>query len=123
MFLYTISQTKTNFITASEKSLGLHYLSHKDTHETPLVFSASFLYTMMLGSKGLLPPTDAYELLRCKAAPAILYICPRKKDAAVEKTLSTMTSKEMKNDSSFTNSCSYSDVQAWNLKTEQEISE
>ncbi|MBD9013573.1 MAG: hypothetical protein EGR15_03040, partial [Lachnospiraceae bacterium] len=25
-----------------------------------------------LGSKGLLPPTDAYELLRCKAAPAIL---------------------------------------------------
>ena len=27
---------------------------------------------MMLGSKGLLPPTDAYELLRCKAAPAIL---------------------------------------------------
>ena len=23
-------------------------------------------------SKGLLPPTDAYELLRCKAAPAIL---------------------------------------------------
>ena len=29
-------------------------------------------YHMMLGSKGLLPPTDAYELLRCKAAPAIL---------------------------------------------------
>ena len=27
---------------------------------------------MMLGSKGILPPTDAYELLRCKAAPAIL---------------------------------------------------
>ena len=29
-------------------------------------------HIMMLGSKGLLPPTDAYELLRCKAAPAIL---------------------------------------------------
>ena len=72
LFLYTISPTKTNFITASEKSLGLHCLPHKDTHETPLVFSASFLYTMMLGSKGLLPPTDAYELLRCEAAPAIL---------------------------------------------------
>ena len=28
--------------------------------------------TMMLGSKGLLPPTDAYELLRCEAALAIL---------------------------------------------------
>ena len=28
---------------------------------------------MMLGSKGLFPPTDAYELLRCKAAPAILH--------------------------------------------------
>ena len=28
---------------------------------------------MMLGSKGLLPPTDAYELLRCKAAPAIFH--------------------------------------------------
>lgn len=27
---------------------------------------------MMLGSKGLFPPTDAYELLRCKAAHAIL---------------------------------------------------
>ena len=27
---------------------------------------------MMLGSKGILPPTDAYELLRCEAAPAIL---------------------------------------------------
>ena len=27
---------------------------------------------MMLGSKGLLPPTDAYELLRCEAALAIL---------------------------------------------------
>ena len=26
---------------------------------------------MMLGSKGILPPTDAYELLRCKAAHAI----------------------------------------------------
>ena len=29
---------------------------------------------MMLGSKGILPPTDAYELLRCKAAHAILGI-------------------------------------------------
>ena len=28
---------------------------------------------MMLGSKGLFPQTDAYELLRCKAAPAILH--------------------------------------------------
>ncbi|MFQ9396209.1 MAG: hypothetical protein ACLR2E_22005 [Lachnospiraceae bacterium] len=28
---------------------------------------------MMLGSKGLFPPTDAYELLRCKAAHAILH--------------------------------------------------
>ena len=27
---------------------------------------------MMLGSKGLLPPTDACELLRRKAAPALL---------------------------------------------------
>ena len=27
---------------------------------------------MMLGSKGILTPTDAYELLSCEAAPAIL---------------------------------------------------
>ena len=27
---------------------------------------------MMLGSKGLLPPTDVHELFRSKAAPAIL---------------------------------------------------
>ena len=27
---------------------------------------------LMLWSKGILPPTDAYELLRCEAAPAIL---------------------------------------------------
>mgnify|MGYP002773198781 CR=1 FL=1 len=32
------------------------------------------LLTKMLGSKVLLPPTDAYELLRCKAAPAILML-------------------------------------------------
>ena len=35
-----------------------------------LSFFAQF--KMMLGSKGLLPPTNAYELLRCKAAHAIL---------------------------------------------------
>ena len=28
---------------------------------------------MMLGAKGILPPTDAYELLRCKAAHTIVY--------------------------------------------------
>ena len=27
---------------------------------------------IILGSKGILAPTDAYELLRCEAAPAIL---------------------------------------------------
>ena len=27
---------------------------------------------MLLGAKGILTPTDAYELLRCEAAPAIL---------------------------------------------------
>ncbi len=27
---------------------------------------------MMLGEKGILTPTHAYELLRCEAAPAIL---------------------------------------------------
>ena len=27
----------------------------------------------MLGPKGILTPTDAYELLRCEAAPAILH--------------------------------------------------
>ena len=26
----------------------------------------------VLGAKGILTPTDAYELLRCEAAPAIL---------------------------------------------------
>ena len=29
-------------------------------------------HMMMLGSKGILTPTDAYELLRCEAALAIL---------------------------------------------------
>ena len=33
----------------------------------------------MLESKGLLPPTDAYELLRCEAVPAILQTISDKK--------------------------------------------
>ena len=36
-----------------------------------LNYSCKF-YNMMLRSKGILTPTDAYELLRCEAAPAIL---------------------------------------------------
>ena len=35
-------------------------------------YLVSRMYIMILGSKGLLPPTDACELLRRKAAPAIL---------------------------------------------------
>ena len=35
----------------------------------------------MLGSKGILPPTDAYELLRCEAAPAILQTSDTSLDA------------------------------------------
>jgi len=31
-----------------------------------------FFYIMMLGSKGILPPTDANGLFRCFAAPTIL---------------------------------------------------
>ena len=31
-----------------------------------------YIYNMMLGSKGLLLPTDTYELLRCKATLEIL---------------------------------------------------
>ena len=33
----------------------------------------AYLHDMMLGSKDILPPTDAYELLRCKAAHTILH--------------------------------------------------
>ena len=44
--------------------------------KSPIKFFVHILWdppiTMMLGSKGILPPTDAYELLRCKAAHAIL---------------------------------------------------
>ena len=88
----------------------------------PLIYCVN-RYFLMFGGSQVQKPYHASMNGFLTFWPWHLYICPRKKDAAVEKTLSTMTSKEMKNDSSFTNSCSYSDVQAWNLKTEQEISE
>ena len=92
-------------------------------HSKSAHFSTKNGYFLMFGGSQVQKPYHASMNGFLTFWPWHLYICPRKKDAAVEKTLSTMTSKEMKNDSSFTNSCSYSDVQAWNLKTEQEISE
>ena len=52
------------------------YLVHDDTRIASHFMLATVPFDpsiiMMLGSKGILPPTDAYELLRCEAAPAIL---------------------------------------------------
>ena len=53
--------------------VGIEFIQKKKIEVKILNWLCQFLWIlMMLGSKGLLPPTDAYELLRCKAAPAIL---------------------------------------------------
>ena len=54
-------------VITQEKSLSTP--EGEDTDFPDLYDDSNF---MMLGSKGILTPSDAYEVLRCEAAPAIL---------------------------------------------------
>ena len=54
-------------VITQEKSLSTP--EGEDTDFPDLYDDSNFT---MLGAKGILTPTDAYELLRCEAAPAIL---------------------------------------------------